>query len=190
MVALLDLRRDFVAEVQTRIGPVVRPVAPNVQVLHQEWLASVTFTGPRLTLVTSFGDRESIVNSVLSRTGDGPVLAEAALWEWLEALGIDDDRSSCEILLTQRGDIERVVQETAGLLADHLPEILDATPDVAAAIARARHQRAEDDFQVQVSGQAAQAIVEARRAFWRRDYGRVVELLEPWESRLSRAERR
>jgi len=163
--------------------------------------AEVQYAAAGWTVCVEYDNRDFLINTVLE-IADGSLLSSRrnaiarrqregySLWEWIEALGGDAAGASHAGGADTPDRVAAGVREMADSLRTYLPAILrDAatlTPRVQALRGeRMRRWREQDRLD-----RDRHIAIEAADAFRRKDFQRVVELLEPLEPRLTDVDRK
>lgn len=150
--------------------------------------ASVELSSPTWSVQVSYGEREFALNLLISLQPYQPT-ETYALWEWLRALDRPPLEPKSLTNVTRPAGVLRAVHSLAAVLEANWAAISDPAPK---ALARVRANReawyAKQDM-VRREHSRRMAVAAADEAFQRRDFSRVMEVLDPLSESLTRAER-
>ena len=181
-----DFRYENTLHAFTRSG--MRAVTPDEA---EGWIfwAEVKFGTSRITGRLTYGDREFFINMVIGPRRHSNGGTEYGLWEWTDAFGISDERARGAQLVVSAERVRSIVTGLVEVLAGTWLRIATAGPEVVASMDAARKQvRLEYDM-TEARRTHDRVASRAAEAFRRRDYQRVVLLLESVEGQLTPAER-
>lgn len=186
--AAFDCAAELEVQVHTEHG--LRPVdLPEVEE-GGYFLAALTYTGDRLRVEITYGDREFALGVRVGRTVGDALPNMYGLDEWGEAIGVDSAGATRYRWLTSVERVRDAVDRTAAEVYQLLADVLAADPttmDRLAAV-RAERRRAHTDALAEHEHRRAAALAAA--AFREQDYGTVVRLLSGVEARLTPSERK
>jgi len=156
---------------------------------RHEWFAQISFSRPDSSIKIFYGDRELCGNVSVARSLRGRLEpSEYALWEWLEALNVPDAPKTSVEWIQNRDQLSRFLRDASRALDLYLPQILRAGPNVTERLEEARDNRIARSREEQAVRDHRVVSARASEAFRAHQFGRVVQLLEPFRSRLSPAE--
>lgn len=139
----------------------------------------------------TFGDRELEVNFTVGRVRSGNAISgQYGLWEWVAALGgtYPQARGDQFVLTVER--LRAVVDSIGAVFCEYAPRIALAGTDVEVRLEAARARRQAEWNEEMRAEDHRRAASLAAAAFRARDYEGVVKLLNPFETRLTPAERK
>ena len=186
---MLPLIPRFIAEATERLAPLAERHGYTLDSSSEDWQGEVTLTRRGSSIRVSYGDRELTGKVEVSRRGrllSGA--AEYALWEWLDALDLVEAPATYVDWLQTPQQLSDFVRDAALVLEQHLPAILAAGPETLSRMESARAARIAQDRELWARRELESASARAAQAFWTRRYAQVVELLEPFASRLGPAD--
>jgi hypothetical protein len=168
----------------------LEPVEIGNMPANSFFAAEVRFEDRTRSVAIEFGDRDFEIRTVISGARSRYENASSyALWEWLEALGVDTAMVTDSMWAFQPDRIRSIVQSMAVALREHQQAILHPEPEL---VQRLQTLRADRQREWQVAMRAAdhrRAAAQAAEAFRAREFAKVVALLEPFAAALSPAER-
>ena len=154
-----------------------------------DFAAHVRFITPRFNVTLTYTGYEGEIQTLIRLGPDTRVSTETyALWQWLEAFGVSDPRAEGGGRMQTLEDIRESVTGTAEVLKAHVDRIANADRGVLERLQILVHQLwLEEQAQMAEDDHRSRAAA-AGEAFHAKNYGRVVALLAPIESRLTRSE--
>lgn len=188
---MLPLIPRFIVEASAQLAPLAARFGYTLTSSSDDWQAEVTLTRRGSSIRVTYGDRELTGQVVVARRGwPRSESGEYALWEWLDALDVVEAPVTNVDWLQTPERLADFVRDVAHALELHLPGILAAGRDTLARLAAARAARLAHDRDQLARRDLECVTARAARAFWMRQYGQVVELLEPFAARLGPADAR
>ena len=149
------------------------------------FFAECEFQTPELIGDISFGDRELLINTVVSPNGRP---RRYGLWEWADALGRSDLVPRDTSLVNEVDRMREIVRGMAGGLLELRSGIARAEPATIERMEAARRKvRATHDEELREAEHRG-TVARAGDAFRQEQWDRVIALLESVEDRLSPAE--
>jgi hypothetical protein len=152
------------------------------------FLAELRFEGPDWKVRVTFGDREFVINTVFTSASAEVSKTEYALWEWLEALGVEAHGARDSMWSMRPERIRSVVHGMAAALRRYHHEILHPARDVAHRVGYLGEKRLTEWTEAQLASDLRRASAKASEAFRAGKFEAVVKLLEPFVGRLSAAQ--
>jgi len=136
-----------------------------------------------------FGDRELIVTTELAPAHADSIPPDGyAFWEWASAMGQETKDLADSEWCTQPERVESVTDRQIKWLDAFAHEIAAADDQLISRLGEARLKRVQAWEEAQAVQLRRREVAAARRAFRDKAFGRVVELLGPFEGQLSPAE--
>jgi hypothetical protein len=152
------------------------------------FLARAGFATDRIVGEITYGDREFFINVVIVPTTFADTTNDGfGLWEWMAAFGMPDRRASGGPAWTP-AQVREAVADVGAVLAEIWPRIASADRRVIATMQAAREKRHQEWADKEFAYKHERLAAQAADAFRKRDYARVIALLEPIASRLTPAE--
>ena len=149
------------------------------------FFAECEFQTSELTGDVTFGDRELLINTVVSPNGRPH---RFGLWEWADALDRPDLVPRDTSFVNEVGRMREIVQGMAGGLLELRAGIARAAPATIARIEAARAKVRAADAEHWREAEHHGTVARAADAFRQQQWERVVTLLESVEDRLSPGE--
>jgi hypothetical protein len=135
-------------------------------------------------------DSGSIWRRFLALGARPPSVASFALWEWLAGLECDPTPAEHAGSAATSADVDRVVRGMGAALSVCFSTIRQDAGALSQRVRERREQRMLRWREESLADRHRYAAAQAADAFRRKDYHRVVELLQPLEARLTPAERK
>jgi hypothetical protein len=159
------------------------PAAPDR--LSGFFLAVQRYRLRNVVIEIIYGDRESIVQA----RAFFPFSGGFGLFEILRAAGIHDADAEGDSLVSSKDAIQRIVSAIASALERHFPLMTNPGIRILARAQEIRREQARQEKEGHRQAFLASARNAASAEFRQRNYGKVVELLAPFEDVLSEADR-
>ena len=184
-----NLIDQFIAEGSERLAFLVKEYGYSCATEKDEWFGTLLFSRADSSIHVFYGDRELRGSLAVARRLRGRLEpSEYALWEWLEALDVSDaPKTSVEWIQTPE-QMSGFLHDISAILNLHLNKILSAGPDITLRLEESRENRLALYREQEISRDYRSAAARASDAFWANQYDKVVELLEPFNDRLSRSD--
>ena len=149
-------------------------------------LLELTLSGPLISFVITYGDRESHLSCKITCKH---FEESYALWEWLDVLNKNDikpEDSGGWVITSDR--VNTVLTQIEYVLEHLLPIIASADRALEKQLTLKRNERAQIDQQLLADQEHAHLAVMAAEAFHRHDYAAVVKLLSSIQGLLTASE--
>jgi hypothetical protein len=184
-----NLFEQFLSETIERLAFLIERYGYACTSESGAWFAQVSFSRPDSSIRLFYGDREFSGSVIVARSLRGRLeSSEYGLWEWLDALQVANPPKTDVAWIQTPNQLSAFLADVSGALDLYLPQILRAGPEVTARLEQSRADRDLREQEERAQQDHRSASARASEAFRAHQYDRVVELLEPFHFRLSKAE--